>query len=286
LAALSCRQQKPSALSARNVEKRASIAAAAPQIIEKWIVSLSGWNEKGYGTPFAAPVVAIEDQRIAAVFPAHLFYVVHYEEWPVGRGVPAPLTSRNVFVLGLDATLTHATDAQTLEEFFRRTIARPPFRGTVDQKTLRTNQVRSRQVIYAWLRLSQEFSQDGGFEFSTPEDSIVIEPMPGGYAGLGKAVVVPRGGNLGEVSVIIRFRRNGEVETISECRNVLPGERPVCQATKLLDRDPIVRRMAEQSLLVMGRAFEPYIMDQRAKASPELRREIDRVWTRIVTEGR
>jgi hypothetical protein len=54
----------------------------------------------------------------------------------------------------------------------------------------------------------------------------------------------------------------------------------------LLDRDPIVRRMAEQDLLVMGRAATLYMEQVRATARPKLQRAIDRVWQRILDEGR
>ena len=286
IAAVSCRDQRLVALSTQDTETRAARAAVAPQLIQDWIVSLDGWNARGQRKPFVAPIRRIDEERIAGVFPAHPFYTVHYQEYPVQEGVPPPLTSRNLFVLGPGTTLTQVTEVSDLEAFFRRTVAHPSFRGVVDQKLLRKNEANSRDVVYAWIRLSQEFSQDGGFQFLIPEDSIHVDPTPGGYAGSGKAVVVPHGGNLGEISAILMFDRNGEVTGISECRNVLRGERPICQGTKLLDPDPIVRRMAEQSLLVMGRAFEAYIMDQRAKASPALRREIDRVWARIVSEGR
>ena len=36
----------------------------------------------------------------------------------------------------------------------------------------------------------------------------------------------------------------------------------------------------------MGSMAKGYLMEQRAKASTELRREIDRVWQRIEAEGR
>ena len=65
-----------------------------------------------------------------------------------------------------------------------------------------------------------------------------------------------------------------------------PGIRPICQATKLLDRDPIVRRMAEQDVLVMGRAAKPYLDQVRATARPKLQQAIDRIWQRILDEGR
>jgi hypothetical protein len=42
--------------------------------------------------------------------------------------------------------------------------------------------------------------------------------------------------------------------------------------------------MAEKDILVMGSAAKGYLDEQRAKASPELRRAIDRVWRRILDE--
>jgi len=64
------------------------------------------------------------------------------------------------------------------------------------------------------------------------------------------------------------------------------GIRPICQATKLLDPDLIVRGMAEQAILVMGRAAKEYLAEQRESASPELRDAIDRIWHKIVSEDR
>jgi hypothetical protein len=58
--------------------------------------------------------------------------------------------------------------------------------------------------------------------------------------------------------------------------------RPICQATKLLDPDPIVRKMAEQDLLIMGAAARDYLLEQRAKAGPELQAAIDRIWERML----
>jgi hypothetical protein len=78
----------------------------------------------------------------------------------------------------------------------------------------------------------------------------------------------------------------GSLVHIYEKGALRPGVRPICQATKLLDRDPIVRRMAEQDLLVMGRAAKPYLDQVRAAAQPKLQQAIDRTWHHIVDEGR
>ena len=73
---------------------------------------------------------------------------------------------------------------------------------------------------------------------------------------------------------------------VSQTAHLKAGLRPICQATKLLDADPIVRRMAEQDLLILGRTAQEYLAVQRAKASPELQQAIDQIWQRIVDEGR
>src|SRR5207253_4817790 len=136
-------------------------------------------------------------------------------------------------------------------------------------------------AVRAWLALSQQFVQDGFFQFTIPEKEIV------GDAGkiTGKAVVEPKGGNKGFLAVTLTFS-DGKLTEVKEENKVQAGVRPICQATKLLDPDPIVRGMAEQCILVMGSAAREYLMEQRAKASPELQRAIDRIWQRIVEEER
>ena len=92
-------------------------------------------------------------------------------------------------------------------------------------------------------------------------------------------------GGKGELTATLTFDADGRLTRVSEDSAIKPGVRPICQATKLLDADPLVRRMAEQDLLVMGRACKEYLDEQHAQASPELRQAIDRVWKRIVEEG-
>src|SRR6184192_2360441 len=70
------------------------------------------------------------------------------------------------------------------------------------------------------------------------------------------------------------------------CRSAIrPGPRPICQATKLLDPDPLVRRICEQDLLIMGLSARDYLMEQRARATPELRAALDRLWEKIQKNG-
>jgi hypothetical protein len=114
---------------------------------------------------------------------------------------------------------------------------------------------------------------------------LVVEKEKEGRKVSGKAVVEPKGGNKGEIGVTLVFDADGKLTKADEKADLKAGVRPICQATKLLDPDPVVRRMAEKDILVMGRLAKPYLDEQRAKASPELRKAIDQVWQRIVEEG-
>ena len=93
------------------------------------------------------------------------------------------------------------------------------------------------------------------------------------------------GGN-GAIEATLSFDGAGKLARVAEGGKLRPGPRPICQATKLLDPDPLVRRMAEQDLRIMGRAAKGYLDGQRAQAAPELRRAIDRLWRQIEREDR
>src|SRR5262249_6693851 len=101
-----------------------------------------------------------------------------------------------------------------------------------------------------------------------------------------KAKVTVSQGGTGTLEVALKFDKDGKLTKIDETSKIKPGIRPICQATKLLDKDPVVRAMAEQCLIVMGRAAKDYLDEQKEKASPELKKEIDRVWKKIVEEDR
>ena len=188
------------------------------------------------------------------------------------RVAPEPLKSSNVVVVpkNKDAKPVPITDVKELEKFFKEN-ARPV--KTAKEAT---------DAIKAWLRVSAELNQDGFYKFrvkragAEQRDTITAS---------GEAPVDPAGGNKGEVTATLTFK-DGKLAKAETKANLTPGVRPICQATKLLDPDPIVRGMAEQCIRVMGSAAKPYLDDQRAKASPELKAAIDRIWAQILKEGR
>jgi hypothetical protein len=139
----------------------------------------------------------------------------------------------------------------------------------------------------AWLRLSQEFVQDGFYKFELDRQGFTIGDVNNGETLVnGSNVVVPENGNKGLINATLRFDKSGKFLSVKEDRQVVMGIRPRCQATRLLDPDPVIRAICEQDLLVLGRSGYEYLTEQRAQARPELQQAIDRVWNRILVEGR
>jgi hypothetical protein len=214
-----------------------------------------------------APVTPITDEALATAFPDNHFFAVVFRQYPVARIAPEPLHSQNVFVVSKDGKMVHLTDTKGLEKFFKDNL-----------KAVQDDDA-AKQAAGAWLTLTQTFQQDGFFQFAVPKDD-----LKGTKEKASGKVTVAQGGKGGLVATLA-FDDKGKLAKVTEENGIKPGVRPICQATKLLDPDGLVRRMAEQDLLVMGRACKDYLDEQQAKASPELRKAIDRVWQRIVNEG-
>jgi hypothetical protein len=132
--------------------------------------------------------------------------------------------------------------------------------------------------------LAAVLRQDGFYGFSLMDDSTKVAADKAGRKASAK-VVVMKGGN-GEIDASLTFDEDGKFLKAADEAKLKPGPRPICQATKLLDPDPIVRAIAEQDLLCMGRAAKPYLDEQRARASPELQKAIDAAWRRICETDR
>ncbi len=221
--------------------------------------------------PGMPPIVPVDPRAVRESFPDHRFFVVGFRQYPVAQAPPSPLRTRNLFAVGRSGQVRHLTDTGSLESFIRKRL-RPVQTGET-----------AKNAVVAWLRLSEEFTQDGFFRFAIPQESLMVRTTDQGRRASGK-VIVTQGGK-GEIEVLLVFDAAGRLVRIKEKNTVKPGVRPVCQATKLLDPDPIVRRIAENDILVMGRDCKAYLDEERAKASPELKRAIDRIWKRIVDEG-
>jgi hypothetical protein len=228
---------------------------------------------KGIPGTEAARVTPLTMDGAGTTFPDHVLFAVIFPQYPVARVAPPPLKSSNVIAIPAQKTAkpTAITDATGLEKFFQAS-ARPVKTATDADAAIRT-----------WLRAAAELHQDGFYKFTVKPGNAT--GSDGNWTLTGQAPVDPAGGNKGEVSATLAFK-NGKLTSAKTRASLSAGIRPICQATKLLDPDPIVRAMAEQSIRVMGSAARSYLDDQRTRASPELKDAIERIWARILKEGR
>jgi hypothetical protein len=213
-------------------------------------------------------VIWINAAQDPKVFPGkESFFAVRFRQFPVARVLPAGLSASNVFVVTEGGKAERLADVSALQKFFQQHMA--PVK----------DEAQAKNAVTVWLNLSQEYRQDGFFLFEILGKEIEVTKSDEGMKATGRAMVA-RGGN-GELRVTLALNPEGTLRSAVEDAKIRPGPRPICQATKLLDPDPIVRRMAEQDLLIMGVAAHDYLQEQRARATPELRQAIDRLWRRI-----
>jgi hypothetical protein len=253
-----------------------AITSAAPtaEEIQKATKAVDEKVKELKGGQGLLPTRHIADDSVQKAFPDQLFFAVHIRSFPVAFRPPpdSKIKNHNLFIVAKDGKILHLTEAKELEKFFKDTL--PTARDDAALKT----------AVHAWLTLSPEFIQDGFYKFKIIDDATKITREGDGKTVKGQ-VVVMAGGN-GEINATLTFDDAAKLIAASDQAKVRPGPRPICQATKLLDADPIVRKMAEQDLLIMGRAARDYLSEQRAKAAPELQQAIDRIWQRIAEEDR
>jgi hypothetical protein len=232
------------------------------QLVEDYLVT-RGAN--------GAVVRPITDDYVGRTFPSFSFFGVIFRQHPIAVLCPQTqdLKCSNVFFVK-GGRVDFVATIPDLKFFFSAELGMVPF------------ETAAADAASTWLRFSEELKQDLFYTFSAPELSYM--PREDLTRVRGHAAVMA--GGEGQITVLITLGSAGSLVHIYEKSALRPGVRPICQATKLLDRDPIVRRMAEQDVLVMGRAAKPYLEQVRATARPKLQQAIDRIWQRILDEGR
>jgi len=218
-----------------------------------------------------AVVRPITEDYVGRAFPNFSFFGVIFRQYPVAVLCPQAqdLKCSNLFFVQ-DGQVDFVATIPNLKFFFATQLGPVPSQdGATDAAS-------------TWLRFSEELKQDLFYEFSAPYISYM--PRDDMTVVQGHAAVI--GGGQGQIDMLMTLGSAGSLVNLYEKSVLHPGVRPICQATKLLDRDPIVRRMAEQDVLVMGRAAKPYLDQVRATARPKLQQAIDRIWQRILDEGR
>jgi hypothetical protein len=235
--------------------------------VEAWLKA----NVKGGGElPAPAEVGAAE---LRAVFPKHRFFTMLFRQFPVGRMVPEPLGSANLFAVSEadkegKREVTHIKSAKELQDFYAKVLAHPK-----DEKELRA-------AAHGYCLLRSELAQDGFFKFEVDPSKFVVNIGDATDRVTARIAVAEGGGNSGGIDVTLTFQV-GAAPEVSEKEQLKAGIRPICQSLKLTDPDPAVRAAAERDLLIMGRNALPYLREKIAGTGGELRERIRALARRI-----
>jgi hypothetical protein len=209
---------------------------------------------------FAREVNAPPDEYLVDTFPDHIFIIVQSQCWPIPRG------PNTIFVFDTNENLVELPGKKELEKFFQSNVRE----GASPDK-----------VVRAWLRLRMVYRKDEYLEFKYPDKT-----KSAGNT-VSAVVEVVSKDDEGSFEAVLWFDDDGKFSQVNEERDsIRVWPRPICQAKLLTYPDALVRATAEHSLLVMGSRAKPYLLEQRANARADLRREIDRVLKRIELEGR
>jgi hypothetical protein len=238
-----------------------------PEKAKKAVAAVKGDLDKRKAV---GPLLVWKDEKaLAKLFPEYQFVAIRFRQYPIAQPQPEDLGLPAGSVTAVKGDkIEYLKDAKALEKFF--TDHQAKVKGEDDAK----------QALSAWLALTQEYRQDGFYRFDILPKEFAVEDS--GQTIRGRAVVM-QGGN-GEIAVTLKFK-DGKLAKVDETAKIHEGVRPICQATKLLDSDPIIRKMAERDILIMGPAAGDYLMEQRRQAGPELRDAIDRIWRLIQERG-
>jgi hypothetical protein len=223
-------------------------------------VNLTGYIISLYGT-----------KETAAILPGYSFVVLIVRQYPVAYGPTDPLLGTNaIAAVDKNSTVEIINTTDKLIQFFRAHEI-----PAKDEATLIA-------TGKSWLAMSQELKDDGFYTFTIRDGGVVILPVDSIQV---EGICEVTGGGSGAIKANIWFETPSYlIYNVVEQVSLVPGVRPICQSTKLLDNDPVVRKMAEQDLLVMGRSCFDYLKVQRAKASPDLKKAIDRIKERILEQ--
>ncbi len=242
------------------------------QRIAEYINKAASKNHRASQILSRGRLTLLLDKDLEASCPDHLFYIVRYPQWPLAFSLPEPLGNNNIFIVEKKGTLIHVKDSEGLARVLKEMITA-------------TNEEEAARALFAWLRLSEELHQDGMYQFGEPR---MIKKQQNDHGITISGAVAPKQqmGNTGEIQAELSFSNHGRLLSVEDVCTLKAGMRPICQSTLLLDPNPLVRRIAERDLLIMGKACAPYLQEQSAKATPALKAEIARIWRQIIAEDR
>jgi hypothetical protein len=159
-----------------------------------------------------AQVTLIKYAPLRRALPGHVFFGVLYKQFPAGRMPPRGLKPSNVFAYGPEGKVHVFTEPRKVIQFLK------------DRLVAGTDDDRVKDAARSWLRLTQEFKQDGFYEFDIQDEKTKVAKTKGGKIVIAQSVVVK--GGKGMISARVSFNKKGKLTDANQDSKVNPGSRP------------------------------------------------------------
>src|SRR5215471_1358166 len=151
----------------------------------------------------------ISDSTLARVFPGYEFYGLKYMRDSAGPGASSPLSRSNVFAVS-NGNVKLIASKGPLQEFFGSQLA-----------SVQTDDM-AKDAVYCWLRLAEELSYSGDYQFSIPVDAISVYRTAEEIRAAGKAVLNFSSGRAGQIGCTLTFDQTGALDKVQEASVVEP----------------------------------------------------------------
>jgi hypothetical protein len=178
-------------------------ADASRRVLDAWLGGIKGAS--------AATVAPVDDEALRHILGAERFFIVRFEGASHAPIPPAPLRLANLIWVQPNGTVKRLEDPAMLRVIFTEKIA--PVRSESE----------ARDVMKAYLRLAEEFVQDGFYKFVVAERSISVNREQDHLVATGRAEVAERGS--GGVSATLIFDASGKLVDASSVAKVHPDWR-------------------------------------------------------------
>ena len=168
---------------------------------------------KKTGADKHAQIATIEDETVKSIFPDQSWVTVVFPQYPYPRTPPPSFAVANLYGVAEDGTLTLFTQSGGLQDWALVALAE------VDMSE------KCGDVVHAWMRLTQEFSADGFFQFNVDDGTTRCSARTP-FTAMGRSVAVQQNEDTGRIDASFTIDATGKLASIREDRQMYPGIRP------------------------------------------------------------
>lgn len=209
---------------ARNVAETSDLTTEGGALMDVLVGTLEAAREtrkavdayfEGKHPGTTGDVLPVIDESLHQTFPDYTFHVVRFAAGAGAPPTPGGMRPSNVFaVRHKDGAVTHLADAAGTKAFFAANL--PPV----------TNKEVAALAARSWLRVSEEWRQDGTYQFHVPDDRITVQGGRTGMKVTGTTIAARGGADVAEIVVTMVFDKTGKLTTATDKGEQKQGARP------------------------------------------------------------